>query len=68
MVFFLIQKPPSGGPGGVLGGDFGDPEAHFGDPEWPGAPLEGQKRKLHRFTATIGTRRVPFGVMLVSFW
>ena len=54
---------------GVLGGDFGDPEAHFGDPEWPRPPLEGQKRKLHRFTAT--TRRVPFGghfgVILVTF-
>ena len=39
-----------GGPGG----DFGDLGAHFGDLGWPGAPLDGQKRKLHRFTATIG--------------
>ena len=28
---------------GSLGGDFGDLGVHFGDPGWPGAPLEGQK-------------------------
>ncbi len=59
---------------GVLGGSwgwFGDLGAHFSDLEWPGTPLYGQRRKLHRFTSTIGTRRVPFGdhlgVILVTF-
>ena len=56
---------------GSLGGHFSDLGAHFGDLGWPGAPLEGQKRTFHGFTATIRTRRLRFGghfgVILVTF-